>query len=192
MTRISALVCAAGAAALCLSCGPSLRRTYQSDNAFSLCFDMDYNPGVAAADKQACWQGWLDHRVYNQPDDKARYARLRLEELARGISIPGPPGPDGAFDQRPQPKRVPHAPSAASPTGAPGDGDAPRRTLASSAEEPAEGAGGPPPGSACEAGCKTSRVSCMDACAGDAGVDERCPNACDAGYRSCMKACFSE
>ncbi len=46
-----------------MSCGPSLRRTYQSDNAFERCFDMDYNPGLSVDRKTECWTGWLEMRV---------------------------------------------------------------------------------------------------------------------------------
>jgi hypothetical protein len=84
-------------------CGPSLRRTYQSDNAFARCFDMDYNPTVSAEEKQVCWDRFLDRYVYNQPHDKIAYAELRLGELSKGISVPGPPGPPGAFHERPEP-----------------------------------------------------------------------------------------
>ena len=93
-----ALLAVAGLAVA--SCGPSFRRTYESDNAFTRCFDLDYRPGVAAGEKTECWNAWLDRHVYNQPQDKIAYARLRLDELARGVSVPGPPGPPGAFDER--------------------------------------------------------------------------------------------
>ena len=41
---------------LALACGPSLRRTYQSDNAFERCFDFDYNPGKSIGQKRECWE----------------------------------------------------------------------------------------------------------------------------------------
>ena len=78
---------------LAIACGPSLRRNYQSDNAFAKCFDTDYNPATSKAQKEACWTAWLETRVYNQQEDKIRYAKLRLDELSKGISVPGPPGP---------------------------------------------------------------------------------------------------
>jgi len=84
-----------------LSCGPSFRRTYQSDNAFLRCFDMDYTPGITIEAKKLCWKTWLNEHVYNQPGDKINYARLRLDEIADGVSVPGPPGPPGEFDKRP-------------------------------------------------------------------------------------------
>lgn len=93
---------AVGTAALWTACGPSLRRTHQSDNSFDRCFDMDYDPARSIGEKRDCWFSWLDEHVYNQPDDKLAYARLRLDELISGISIPGPPGPPGAFHERPQ------------------------------------------------------------------------------------------
>ena len=84
------------------ACGPSIRRTYQSDMAFEHCFDLDYDPQSADADKSACWRVWLDDQIYNQPDDKIRYAELRRMEIAKGISIPGPPGMPGQFFKRPR------------------------------------------------------------------------------------------
>ncbi|MCK9460941.1 MAG: hypothetical protein M0R80_15000 [Proteobacteria bacterium] len=101
-TALLACLVAAGAVAAA-SCGPSFRRTHESDNAFTRCFDLDYRPGVAADERASCWRGWLADHVYNQPDDKVEYARLRLEELEDGVSVPGPPGPPGAFDNRPEP-----------------------------------------------------------------------------------------
>lgn len=95
------LICLSGIS--CLSCGPSFRRTAQSDNAFERCFDLDYKPGAPIDQKKACWTGWLAHYVYNQPQDKIAYANLRLKEIADDISVPGPPGPPGSFDQRPTP-----------------------------------------------------------------------------------------
>lgn len=86
-----------------VACGPSIRRTYQSDNAFERCFEMDFNPGASVEDKQQCWSKWKRKYVYNQQADKVRYADMRIEELANGVSIPAPPGPPGAFDKRPLP-----------------------------------------------------------------------------------------
>ena len=94
------------------SCGPSFRRTAESDNAFTRCFDLDYRPGVGAAEKTDCWRRWRHDHVYNQPEDKLEYAALRLEELADGISVPGPPGPPGAFADRPSPPSDEGAPPA--------------------------------------------------------------------------------
>ena len=89
--------------ALCLTaCGPSIRRTYQSDMAFERCFDRDYDPQAPDDTKSECWRVWLDQQIYNQPDDKIKYAEMRRVELARGISIPGPPGPPGSFFKRPR------------------------------------------------------------------------------------------
>ena len=59
--------------ALWSACGPSIRRTYQSDNAFEHCFDQDFDSQTADATKSACWGDWLSKHVYNQPDDKIRY-----------------------------------------------------------------------------------------------------------------------
>jgi hypothetical protein len=87
-------------------CGPSLRRTYQSDVAFATCFEADYAPDIDPAQKRECWDVWLSRRVVNQPADKERYARLRLRELDEGVSVPGPPGPPGSFDQRPKPQEL--------------------------------------------------------------------------------------
>ncbi len=103
MTRARQFIIAGflGIAGLQTGCGPSLRRTYHSDNAFASCFAADYDPAVGVDDKVACWRSWLRGHVYNQPRDKIAYAELRLEELGQGISIPGPPGPPGRFDERP-------------------------------------------------------------------------------------------
>jgi hypothetical protein len=167
-----ALICAAMAA----GCGPSLRRTYQSDNAFARCFDSDYKPGVGADEKRACWSEWLENRLYNQPEDKIGYARLRLDDLDHGVSIPGPPGPPGAFDQRPVPPRpVPRkpAPSAAAPIDA----------------GSADGGVADAPGAECQGRCGESWKACKKEC-GTAGP--QCISACEAGYKTCMVGCFSQ
>lgn len=89
--------------AVCITaCGPSIRRTYQSDMAFEGCFDLDYDPQAPDDTKSECWRVWLDQQIYNQPDDKIQYAEMRRVELAQGISIPGPPGPPGQFFKRPK------------------------------------------------------------------------------------------
>jgi hypothetical protein len=170
-TAIVVCVCAASGAAAIASCGPSIRRTYQSDNAFTRCFDLDYRPGVAALEKAGCWRHWLDDHVYNQPDDKIEYAALRLEELANGISVPGPPGPPGAFHVRPNPTSEEVAPVADAP-GADGGVDGGSAAVAT--------------GLACEEPCRSSLAACRGSCGGAAA----CVTACEDGYRACMRSCF--
>ena len=157
-------------AALLLSCGPSLRRTYESDNAFARCFDMDYNPGKDAGEKRICWQAWLDERVFNQPADKIRYAKLRLDELGKGISIPGPPGEAGSFDQRPTPKKESAPPSKAA------------------VQQPPQTTS---PTETCEKNCRGSFSACRASCESDGGVNMGCAETCDSGYKACMKSCFN-
>jgi hypothetical protein len=159
---------------LIVSCGPSLRRTYESDNAFARCFDMDYDPGAAGRDKEICWTIWLEKRVYNQQEDKIRYARLRLEELEKGISVPGPPGPPGAFDKRPAPEPETSVKL-----------ETRKKVKKAHAEEAA-------PGSECERVCKESLKTCRENCRTDAGVDNFCKNACDESYKTCMTQCFGD
>jgi hypothetical protein len=178
--KTAILVCAASGAVAMVSCGPSIRRTYESDNAFTRCFDLDYRPGVAAREKADCWRHWLENHVYNQPEDKTEYAALRLEELANGVSIPGAPGPPGAFNVRP------------TPTSESGD------QSVSSAELSVADAGvdgGPTAadmrGLACEEPCKASLAACRAACGGGTSTGaSTCAAACDQGYRACMRACF--
>ncbi len=165
------------AVAVGTSCGPSLRRTYQSDNAFERCFDMDYNPGLNADRKTECWTVWLEKRVYNQPEDKIEYAGLRLAELNDGISIPGPPGPEGMFDERPS------------------VGEIHQSGTEGRAEPPAMADGGVAdagslvaPGQNCEMVCKTAFGACAQVCSGS--VSGKYKKGCDSGYRACMKACF--
>jgi len=159
------------------ACGPSQRRTYQSDNAFARCFDRDYNPEISLVQKKNCWSDWLMGRQYNQPDDKTKYAKLRLAEIAEGISMPGPPGPPGSFNERPSP---------------PPQTSAPQSNAQVTEKESATSS--PAPTSAhCEEGCRVSFQSCSQECPGetvDAGAINPCKNACDKGYRSCMKTCF--
>ena len=63
MTQPKALLTTAvllsAAALLTQACGPSIRRTHQSDNAFERCFDMDYRPASTPSEKDACWTTWL-------------------------------------------------------------------------------------------------------------------------------------
>ncbi len=151
-----------------LACGPSIRRTYQSDNAFARCFDMDYDPAQGQAEKKECWSTLLEKRIYNQEGDKVKYAELRLKELADGISIPGPPGPPGSFHERP---KLPQKAAKKAPM---------EKTAPSSAPSTAK----------CEESCKQSLKACQGACSGDAGVADTCQAACETGYRACMKGCF--
>ncbi len=156
-------IIAAGALAISVvqaGCGPSLRRTYQSDNAFATCFAADYEPSVDAGEKKACWRSWLDGHVYNQPPDKIAYAELRLEELEEGVSIPGPPGPPGRFHERPElPQGQPAAPAG---------------------EEAADD---------CEEICRSTLESCEALCDTDGEKAQRCMDACAAGYAGCRKSC---
>lgn len=169
---------------IALACGPSLRRTFQSDNAFERCFDFDYNPAKAIDQKRTCWEDWITEHVYNQPPDKVAYAELRLAELERGISIPGPPGPEGAFDERP----VPPPPDAGAEQGAPAVG----LPDDESADAGADAALAEPllPAQECEDRCKSSFKPCAEACDRDGAPS--CRAACDAGYRGCMRGCFEE
>ena len=104
LRRVVLKGCLVGGACVLIwsSCGPSIRRTYQSDNAFERCFDLDFDPRTPKSEKSACWGTWLANHVYNQPDDKIRYAEMRRVEIAQGKSIPGPPGMPGTFDHRPR------------------------------------------------------------------------------------------
>jgi len=173
--KTAILVCAAAGAVAIASCGPSIRRTYESDNAFIRCFDLDYRPGIAALEKAGCWRHWLDHHVYNQPDDKVEYAALRLEELANGISVPGPPGPPGVFHVRPAliSENVATSVPAADEQAADGGVDGGTAIAVS--------------GLACEEPCRSSLAACRSACGAGAA---RCTAACDEGYRACMRSCF--
>ncbi len=165
------------AVAVGTSCGPSLRRTYQSDNAFERCFDMDYNPGLNVDRKTECWREWLEKRVYNQPEDKIEYAGLRLAELNDGISIPGPPGPEGMFDERPSFGGIQQS-------GTEGQVEAPVQTDGGVADAGSLVA----PGQNCEMVCKTAFGACAQVCSGS--VSGKYKKGCDSGYRACMKACF--
>jgi hypothetical protein len=174
------------AVAIAVACGPSIRRTYQSDNAFVRCFDMDYNPARAVGDKEQCWSTWLAEHVYNQPDDKIAYAELRLTELKDGLSVPGPPGPEGAFDQRPEPTKSQPEPEEAAPEAEP----EPAADETDAGPGSADGGAVELPASECEALCKKSHGPCAEAC-GDEGAAE-CAAACEAGYKACMRACFAD
>lgn len=174
--KTQAIVCCALCLALAVSCGPSHRRTYQSDNAFERCFDRDYNPAASIPEKQSCWTTWLNEYVYNQPKDKIDYAALRLSELKEKISIPGPPGPAGALNERPKPTAAQRA----------------EQPAKQRAEQRAKPAAQDKSGTdECEQGCKSSRSACEQSCNFDAGVSDQCSEACIAGYRACMSRCFS-
>ncbi|MFO8073184.1 MAG: hypothetical protein R6V85_15035 [Polyangia bacterium] len=198
-----ALVAVAVAGGSWLSCGPSLRRTHQSDNAFLRCFDMDYNPGRSAEQKERCWSEWLEEHVYNQPEDKVAYAELRLEELAEGISVPGPPGPPGSFDERPRPGEEQSPEDFAveveprpEPGGEPAAADAGASPLAAaSADAGATGDAGADsgvadlPGGDCQRMCRNSYEPCLGACR-ESSAPPSCANACEKAYRACMRSCF--
>jgi hypothetical protein len=173
------------AVAIAAACGPSIRRTYQSDNAFQRCFDFDYNSAKSSDDKRECWSTWLDEYVYNQPEDKVAYAELRLKEIADGISVPGPPGPNGSFDRRPEPVKDVEPTGEAVEPAAPAD----QEPDAGPAEDGDGGAAELPAGD-CEAACKSSYTPCNESCA-EAESNE-CSTACEAGYKSCMRNCFAE
>ncbi len=144
-----------------VACGPSVRRTYQSDNAFERCFDMDFNPGASIDEKQRCWLIWKQKYVYNQPKDKRKYADLRIEELEKGVSMPAPPGPPGAFDQRPVPNT-----DTGQEVHAVADTD-------------------------CTFSCKDALSSCLDVCglSTDSEPSDNCTGACSAGYLTCFSNC---
>jgi hypothetical protein len=179
--RCTAVVVVAFLGALVLSvcgCGPSIRRTEQSDNAFLRCFDMDYHPGRGADEKETCWNRWLERRVYNQPADKVAYAELRLDELGKGISVPGPPGPPGAFHERPVAETSGPAVSVEE-----GDAGIDGGDVTAGDAGPA-----PLPGDRCAGACRESFETCGSRCAETAS--EGCPVACEAGYTACMRSCF--
>lgn len=172
------------ALALCLivavsGCGPSIRRTYQSDLAFTRCFDRDYDPDIGAFAKHDCWERWKAEQVINQPSDKLAYADLRLRELDAGVSVPGPPGPPGRFADRP-------APDLETPTAA-----RPQKAAPKAAPESATSA----PSAGCREGCRQSLFACQKSCATatppDAAATSPCGGACDAGFTACMKSCAS-
>jgi len=91
MSRPPRLIIALILSAAPVCCGPSIRQTTRSDNAFIRCFDLDNDRSARVTDKQRCWSEWLEHYVYNQYDDKIGYAQKRLRELN---------GPEAATDRR--------------------------------------------------------------------------------------------
>ncbi|MCU0664977.1 MAG: hypothetical protein MUC50_21980 [Myxococcota bacterium] len=173
------------AIAIATGCGPSLRRTYQSDVAFATCFDADYAAQIDAAQKRACWETWIAGRIVNQPEDKERYARLRLRELEAGVSVPGPPGPPGKFDERPAPELASHTPTA------------PQRTQSPPSKPPSfEFQPLDVPGARCRETCRRSLLACQTTCnAAKKSTEESpgpCSAACGSGFMECMKSCAAE
>jgi hypothetical protein len=160
------------AAMLIQACGPSIRRTHQSDNAFERCFDMDYRPGSEPAEKETCWSSWLERYIYNQPPDKVGYAHLRLKELANGISVPGPPGEPGTFDERPSKEPPPET----------GEPATPEEKVVVTTETP-------PEKSTCETNCRALFETCNGECRTDAGVDDTCNGACEKSLAKCFELC---
>ena len=169
-----------------IGCGPSFRRTEQSDNAFLRCFDMDYHPGRTADEKETCWRRWLDRHVYNQPDDKVAYAELRIEEVGGGISVPGPPGPPGAFHHRPVPA-MDAAEEAEEDEEVIVEPDLDLWDRNADGGQPADVAPSPPPGIRCEKACRHSFEICAMRCAEDESA--RCREACEAGHLACVESC---
>lgn len=169
MTRVKLFIIA-GIVGMQMGCGPSLRRTYQSDTAFATCFSSDYDPAVDPGEKDACWRSWLEGYVYNQPPDKISYAKLRLTELEQGVSIPGPPGPPGRFDQRP---RLPEA--KAGPDVAPADGCRTScRSASASCEAVCDSAGGEV--QKCLDACAAGAAACLKFCENDGGAQGAAEN----------------
>lgn len=162
---------------LAAACGPSIRRTHQSDNAFERCFDMDYRPGAPDAEKESCWNTWLSEHVYNQPGDKIRYARLRLDELSEGISTPGPPGPPGEFDRRPD---TPPDAGVGTVSGASSQrAGAPAQKVVVTSDDPP----------LCRSDCDFVFQTCEASCESDAGLNEGCAEACATSRRACLDLC---
>ncbi len=182
---------------LAMACGPSFRRTHQSDNAFARCFDMDYNPAAKRRHKTKCWSNWLSDYVYNQPEDKIAYAEMRLDEIIEGVSIPGPPGKPGSFNKRPKPQKMeetkmPKQPAVKpkpKPEPVPDPAPAPE-TEASDTEPPTAPETTEPPSANCEQACKDTHTACMKTCDPDAGPASTCKSECVGAYTACMKKCF--
>jgi hypothetical protein len=159
--------------ALGAACIPSYRLVHDSNRYFEHCYGADFEPSVAAGQKEACWQAWIAHYTRHQPANRVDYAMRRIEALQSGeplLALPGMPNAGGAAAPVAQP--LPAGPTGMPPTataaadhGDAGPDDIPNGCLeACNAYEgrcvsqcPAETAN-------CRIGCTRERAICLGGC----------------------------
>lgn len=197
----------------CLSaldgCGPSYQALYEGDAKFERCYALDENPARSLGEKATCWREWQERHTFGQTRDRVEYASARYRALTRMHEAPtdeammqAAPGetpgnhnvrvapiPTSAFAPPPrllsddggvppvQNTRVLGDPTL--PVIAPATGPASPAPPAPPAAAPGSPGSSGPPGSECGNRCAEAWRSCKDN-----------PDACDKGYRKCMRVCF--
>src|SRR5262245_57935911 len=64
-----------------LSCGASIRGTYEGDVRFEHCMALDARPDMKPTIRRACWEEWLSFYTFGQTRDRIDHARLRARQL---------------------------------------------------------------------------------------------------------------
>jgi hypothetical protein len=184
-------------------CGPSYQALYEGDAKFERCYALDEHPGRPMAEKATCWREWQDRHTFGQTRDRAQYAAARYRALSRMGEIPTDEAlMQAAPGEIPEDRNVRVAPVPTSIYAPPprvlGEADggmpAPQNPKAigdptlsviapvdagAPAPTPAPPASTAPPGRDCGDQCAESWRACADKA-----------DACEKGYRKCMRVCF--
>lgn len=185
-----------------LGCAPSFQAIYEGDTRFEHCYALEENPGVPMREKSECWKEWTQRYTYGQTRDRVQYAYARWRALSEAPRLPT----DEAMMMA-APGVTPRvsaitAPAPTDALGPPpkvlGDPETAIRRVQSTPTEAnvrSTTVSLPPPGEAsgahpCEGTCRGALATCRTRCGDKPTPGAPSCDACDAGYRGCMRSCF--
>jgi hypothetical protein len=193
------------AAWICLvlaGCGPSYQALYEGEAKFERCYALDEDPARPMGDKAGCWREWQERYTYGQTRDRVEYASARHRALSRGTELPtdeammqAAPGETGdarrvRASPAPTSAFVPPPSLMARDGGVPPMSPVPAPILSAvpvaQARAPTGDAG---PAAAPPKGAPPSN-DCGERCGAEWRACQGKADACDKGYRKCMRVCF--
>ncbi|MBN1610008.1 MAG: hypothetical protein JW940_25500 [Polyangiaceae bacterium] len=177
---------------LVVACGPSIQSIYEGDVRFEHCYRLDLDPNITPSLRQMCWREWVGSYTYGQTQDRANYARRRLEQLKsqpQETAMMLDPPPDPALPLPPAfaPPPAEHVSAHRPPPPTAQAGSASVERLAES-RVPDD-----PPGEACADSCRQTWAACSPAkqLPGEI-VSESSRAECNRAYARCMRRCFDD
>jgi hypothetical protein len=168
LTALSLLAFTAG-------CIPSHRIVHEGNRYFEYCYAADFDPRVAPAENEGCWQAWLAHYNRFQPAQRIDYAMRRVEALQAGeppLRLPGIQGSSPANQVAASPEALQSAQA----------GTQPKADISAQAK-----AAQAPIPNGCLDACNAYEGRCVQECAPN-GV--QCRHDCTRERAICLGGCY--
>lgn len=148
---------------------------HEGNRYFEYCYAADFDPRVAPAENEGCWQAWLAHYNRFQPAQRIDYAMRRVEALQAGeppLRLPGIQGSSPANQVAASPEALQSAQA----------GTQPKADISAQAK-----AAQAPIPNGCLDACNAYEGRCVQECAPN-GV--QCRHDCTRERAICLGGCY--